>query len=217
MKVLISATLCAALTLAAGAEAAEPARYRIEVEVTWSARTHPHEFPAGAHFSGLVGATHDSRYVLFADGRTAGSGLELVAENGRGAILKAEFAEAARRKRVGTVFDSAGLGTVPGTMTATFEIDLDHPFLSFVTMIAPSPDWFTGASAVPLLVDGSWADRLELVLWAWDAGTDDGETYSAPDADTQPRQSVRLLATPHVLDGAGLKPVGSATLVRLEE
>ena len=64
--------------------------------------------------------------------------------------------------------------------------------------------------------DGKWLDRVELTLWAWDAGTGSGSTYTDPGPDTQPRESIRLLATPHFLDATGLKPVGTATLTRME-
>ena len=60
----------------------------------WSRTTAPYEFPDRPHMSALIGATHNARYVLFRDGDTASSGLELVAENGRPRTLQAEFDEA---------------------------------------------------------------------------------------------------------------------------
>jgi hypothetical protein len=36
------------------------AQYRVRFDATWSAATHPVQFPAAAHWSGLVGATHDA-------------------------------------------------------------------------------------------------------------------------------------------------------------
>lgn len=194
----------------------ETARYRLDLDITWTAESHPLEYPDGAHISGLVGAAHNSRFTLFADGRTASSGLELVAENGRAAVLLAELAEGMRRNRVAGVFESPGLRTLPGRITATFSADRNRRFVSFATMIAPSPDWFTGAASVDLRTEVGWIDRLEFPLWAWDAGTDSGETYTTADADTQPRESVRLLATPHFLSAAGLTPVGIARIERLE-
>lgn|SRR5512145_1321261 len=214
MRLLAAMAVVAGLSAEANAQSADAARYKLEIAVTWSAQTHPLEFPPGAHFSDLIGATHDARYVLFADGRTASGGLELLAENGRASILRAEFAEAMRRGRIGSIFDGEGLYALPGSMSATFDIDAGRRLVSFVTMVAPSPDWFTGLSSVDLMAGGTWADRLELTLWAWDAGTDSGETYNAPDDDTQPRESVRLLAVPAFFDDAGLKRVGTATFIR---
>jgi hypothetical protein len=215
MKRLLVTSLALIVTMPSGPRAEEAARYQVELKVTWSSETHPYEFPLGAHFSDLIGASHDSRYVIFADGQTASSGLELLAENGRASILQAELAEASRRDRVGAVFTGEGLRTVPGAITAEFDVDAEHSIVSLATMIAPSPDWFTGVSGVILAREGIWIERLELPLWAWDAGTDSGSTYAAPDMDTQPRQSVRLLATPHFLGAAGLICVGTVSFVRI--
>jgi Spondin_N len=215
MRLLALTALLLGLSSAGNAQAVDTARYTLEVAVAWSAETHPLEFPGGAHFSDLIGATHDARYTLFADGRTASTGLELLAENGRASILRAELDEGARRGRIGAVFRGEGVYSLPGSITTTFDVDARHRLVSFATMIAPSPDWFTGLSGVDLMTGGQWIERLELALWAWDAGTDSGQTYTDPDADTQPRESVRLLASPHFIDDRGLKRVGTATLLRL--
>ncbi len=216
LAVWLVSSLVLTLTSAGPAAAqVEVARFELAVEITWSAGTAPLDFPGSAHLSGLIGATHNARYVLFRDGHTASSGLELVAENGRAALLKAEFAEALRRGRLGEVIEGPALARVPGRIGTRFEATKDHPMLSFVTMLAPSPDWFTGAADIALLVDGNWIDQVEIVLWAWDSGTDSGATYSAPNHDTQPRQSVRLLSSRHFLSETGLVAVGKATVRRI--
>lgn len=201
--------------LPAPSAAQETASYRLVLDLTWSAQTHPHAFPAEAHFSDLIGVTHDARYVMFGDGLTATSGLELLAENGRTSILEAELAEARRRGRVGATFRAEGLARVPGVISTEIEVDIARRLVSFATMLAPSPDWLAGAAGVDLAPEGRWLDRVELALWAWDAGTDSGTGHDSADADTQPRQSVRLLASPHVLDDAGLRPLGRARIERL--
>jgi hypothetical protein len=69
---------------------------------------------------------------------------------------------------------------------------------------------------VPLRKDGAWIDQATYTLFAWDAGTDNGKTYAAADADAMPRQSVRLNASPHFVDASVLKPVGTVTITRLQ-
>ena len=97
---------------------------------------------------------------------------------------------------------------------AEFDASADYPLVSFVTMLAPSPDWFTGVASVPLYGKGAFVDRIEGVLWAWDAGTDSGVTYIAENDETQPAESIRLLATPHFLTDKGLLPVGKYVISR---
>ena len=216
MKRMNFALAGAAVLLLAQPAHADPVRYRLEIDVTWSAETHPHEFFPDAHLTRLIGATHNERYVLFGDGRTASSGLQSVSERGRTDILTVEMEDAKERERLGEVFTGEPLGPVPGRMTAELNATEEYSFVSFATMIAPSPDWFTGAASIPLFEDGTWKDRIELVIWPWDAGTDSGTTWLAENEETQPRQSIRLITTPHFLSGDGLKPMGTATLQRIE-
>ncbi|EDQ34971.2 Spondin N [Hoeflea phototrophica DFL-43] len=198
-------------------DADETATYQLELDITWSAETNPLEFPLGAHLSSVLAATHHGRYTMFRDGDTASSGLELVAENGRTSIMKAEMAEAQRRDRLDAIIEAGALKKVPGQVTMTITAKKSHPLLSFVTMIAPSPDWFTGAADVSLIQDDKWIEQQEITLWAWDSGTDSGESYTAQNLDTQPRQSIRLVTTPHFLGEAGLVPFGRAMLKRVRE
>ncbi len=178
---------------------------------------HPFEWPAqGGHLSDLTGDTHDSRYAMFADGRTATGGLKLVAEKGRLSILETEFAEARRRNRVGEVIYAEKLKNVPGPVVTEFDVHKDRPLLSCVSMLAPSPDWFTGAASVRLYDKGAWRQRMEGPLMAWDAGTDSGSTYLADNMETQPAESIRLIATPHFLTDDGLPPVGRYVLERIQ-
>ena len=164
----------------------------------------------------LFGVTHARRYVLFRDGNTASSGVILMAENGRDTVLQAEWAEAARKDRVRALFEAADLAVLPGAVSVKFETTADRPFVSFVSMIAPSPDWFTGLASVPLQDGEVWRDSITVPLWAWDAGSDSGETYDSENAEVQPRQSVRLLTAPQFFGDEGLRAVGQAVLTRVE-
>ena len=208
--------LCIVTANATVANAQSQAQYQLELTYTWSASTHPYEFPTGGHMSKLFGVTHGQKYILFKDGHTPSSGLKLVAENGRNTILSAELEEALRRKRIATIFEGPSAPTAPGRVQIEFEATSEHPYLSFVSMIAPSPDWFTGISAFPLLQNDDWINEAIVPLWAWDAGSDNGTTYLAKNSDTQPRQSVRILATEHFLGREGLRAVGQAVITRIK-
>jgi hypothetical protein len=204
----------AALALTASATAAETAKYRLDIDVTWSAETHPYDFFPNAHLTRLIGATHNSRYVLFGDGRTASSGLQSVAERGHTEIISAELEDAKERERLDGIFEAEGFG-VPAKISVTFAANEEHGFVSFATMIAPSPDWFTGVADVRLLENGAWVAEKTLDLEAWDAGTDSGATFTSSDADTMPREAVRLLDTEHFAIDGKIVPVGTVTFKRL--
>jgi len=198
-------------------QAQETVAYRLHIEAAWTAESHPLDFPEHPTFSRMIGATHDLDYAMFRDGDTASSGLELIAERGRPSIFRIELEEARDRNLIGTVFEGGEIEDIPGKTTLSFEAIAAFPHVSFVTMIAPSPDWITGVSGVLLYRDNAWIDRVEIPLWAWDVGTDSGDSYAAFNQDTQPQQSIRLVSTPHFLNDRGLLGVGRVVIERVKK
>lgn len=216
MKALVLGAALAASLLGSSAFGGETAQYTVQINATWTAQNHPLDYPGNAHLSGLVGATHDARFHIFEDGGTATGGLEALSERGAHSPLDREIRSAIDAGKAGALFESDPLFSFPGTLSATFTADTAHPNVSVVAMVAPSPDWFTGVSSVPLHTAKGWVDSVTLPLWVWDAGTDFGTTYQADDDDAQPRQSTRLASGPHFLDQNGLKPVGTITFQRVK-
>jgi hypothetical protein len=208
----VAAALTLALTLAQDAEAGQMSiNYTVTFEGSWSKATHPLEFPANAHFSGLIGATHNGNYSIFLDGGRATEGLERLAEAGRHSPLDQEIKNAIRAGTAGVLIESGPISPVPGNAEGRFAIDEEHPTVSIVAMIAPSPDWFAGAS-VNLMENGQWVAEKKVTVFAWDAGTDIGTTYKAPDADSKDR--VTANAAPHFQKEGEVVPVGTFTFVR---
>ena len=191
---------------------AEDARYQISVELNW---TGGEGHPDDRHWSRLIAFAHSGRYSLFADGDTASSGLALVATNGRVSVLEAELDEGRRRGRVGAHVVQPGLPEGTGRFEVELTLTDKHNRVSFATMLAPSPDWFTGASGVSLRNGDDWIAEVTIPLWVWDAGADSGPDFEGPNVDTQPRQSVRLLTHPAFLKPEGLIPIGQAVIQRL--
>lgn len=197
------------------APAVGPVLYRVTFEATWSAGTHAN-FPAGAHFSAIIGASHRADGLLFRPGQRASTGIKDMAERGNNTALRAEIATlqasgAAFRLMEGTYFYS------PGTVADTIRLDAAHPRLSLVTMIAPSPDWFAALEDENLRgADGQWVAQRRVAARAYDAGTDSGPSFTAPDQATLPAGVVAPLLLPPTtgpnLDGP---PVGTWYLERI--
>jgi hypothetical protein len=216
MKPLAFAAAIAAVALVSPANAADSVKYTVQVDASWTAKSHPLDYPADAHFSGIIGATHNAKYSIFQDGGVPSAGLEKLSEEGKHAPLDSEIKGAIESGSAGVLFESGPLFDFPGQITASFTADEAHPNVSVVMMVAPSPDWFTGVSNVALRKNGKWVEKVTLKLWAWDAGTDAGTSYHAADADSQPRQSTRVNAAAPFLGKDGLKPVGSITFIRAD-
>ena len=191
MRLLVA--LLAGLALAAPALAQSEARYRVTFESTWSQFTHPLDYPGNAHYSSLVGATHASSGALWAAGSLASEGIEEMAETGATFKLRDRIAALQVAGQVGTLIEGPPLSFSPSSVE--FEIDVSEPFplVSLVTMVAPSPDWFVGVSSLYLRDGiGGWQASREVELHVWDAGTDSGSSYTAPNQDTQPRELIRI-------------------------
>ena len=193
---------------------AGPAEYRVVVKSTWTARTHPFEYPSGAHFSGLIGASHNANYSIFALGSRPTPGLERLSEEGKHSPLDDEIRAAIKAGNALAMFETGGLKNFRDSLVTTVRVDPAHPMVSVVNMIAPSPDWFTGASSVNLAANGGWVQSRTLVLNAYDSGGDDGTTYKARDRDTNPKKPTSRAATRHFVVNGKVKPVATITFTR---
>lgn len=172
--------------------------YRFTFQSTWSAQTHPTSFPSNPHYSPLVGCTHDANLVLWQPGGIATPGIEQMAETGATSVLVNELNQHVQNGVAGQALSYGGagaLGNSPGTVSVTFTASPEHPQLSLVTMLAPSPDWFVGVHGVDLIQNGDWVESLVLPATVYDAGTDSGVSYNSGNADVTPHQPIAMVST----------------------
>ncbi len=193
---------------------AAPAEYTVIIKSTWTKTTHPFEYPSGAHFSGMIGASHNAKYSIFAVGRRPTPGLEHLSEEGKHSPLDTEIRTAIDQGNALMLFESGGLKNWKDSMVATVRVDPAHSLVDVVNMVAPSPDWFTGATNVNLEENGAWVARKTLTLPAYDSGGDDGKTYKAPDRDTNPKKPTTRAANRHFVIHGRVKPVAILIFVR---
>jgi hypothetical protein len=191
-----------------------PAEYTVIIKSTWTKTTHPFEYPSDAHFSGMIGASHNAKYSIFAVGSRPTPGLERLSEEGKHSPLDNEIKAAITQGNALMEFESGGLKNWKDSMTATVRVDPAHPLVSVVNMVAPSPDWFTGAASVNLIENGAWVTHRTLTLPAYDSGGDDGKTYKAADKNTNPKKPTTRAATRHFVINGQVKPVATVTFVR---
>ncbi|MFN2572581.1 MAG: spondin domain-containing protein [Gemmatimonadales bacterium] len=199
---------------AAPAAPTAPAEYTVIIKSTWTKTTHPFEYPSDGHFSGMIGASHNAKYSIFAVGRRPTPGLERLSEEGKHSPLDTEIRSAMDQGNALMEFESGGLKNWKDSMVSTVRVDAAHPFVSVVNMVAPSPDWFTGASSVNLLENGAWVARRTLSLPAYDSGGDDGKTYKARDADTNPKKPTTRAANRHFVINGRVRNVATVTFVK---
>ncbi|MYB31263.1 MAG: hypothetical protein F4Y20_01665, partial [Acidobacteria bacterium] len=118
-----------------------------------------------------------------------------MAETGSVSSLCREIdAEADRGGSTPCVRGSESSFPSPGTARLSFKATAEHPLMTLVSMIAPSPDWFVGVDGMPLMhAGGCWMERIGVELIGLDAGTDSGATFTAPNADVTPHEPIGLI------------------------
>ena len=205
----------AAPTAPSPVTAAATARYRVTFEATWSAATHPTEIPRVPHFSGLIGGTHRESQRLWDGGALATEGIRAMAEMGRKTPLDQEVLSAIAAGGAQHLLSGGSIDVSPGTVVLDFGISREYPLVTLVSMVAPSPDWFVGVSALRLLDGGDWVQERVVPLTPWDAGTDSGVTFESRDRPTVPRQPITRISTGPLVVGAAVPPMGTFTFRRL--
>ncbi len=192
------------------------ARYKLTFDASWSAQTHPNEFPSSAHFSGLIGMTHNENVMLFAKGENASDGMKNMAETGGKNPLETEIQNFISVGTGNILISGGGINSSPGEVSLEFDIIISHPLVSVVSMLAPSPDWFIAVSNINLIENNAWVTSKTITVDIYDAGTDDGMTFQSPDEPTDPKVPIFTITTPPLAVNNVVAPLGSITFTKIE-
>lgn len=159
LKSLLAVGAALAATLASGPAQSSPKsetmkKYRVSIT-----NMTDHQI-----FSPAVAVTHSMDLEVFKVGEPASAGVQMVAEDGPTDTLAAELRASGKAKDV-VVADAI----MPGE-TKSFEItaDADHPYLSFVSMLATTNDGFHGLHGKNIYR----YRNLRTYTHAYDAGTE---------------------------------------------
>lgn len=199
------------------------ATYDVTFQAMWSKSTFPlnypdsPDFPNFAHFSELVGGSHSRDVSLWKDGGKATAGVQEVAELGGAKTIHKEM-QALRNdgKVLDTGISKTYLNSGRGSMKFEVNVDHKHPLISAITMVAPSPDWMTGDSGKggEDMCDnnGKWIGAKMVEAYAWDVGTDSGNTFTAADEPTDPHEAIHRIECgdydAFCWGGKNIKPIG---------
>ncbi len=187
--------LLAAIILTAQPESAvaqTTATYTATFTGIWNTQSTPGGVVGGAHFTTLACAVHNSDVTFWESGSMATPGVELVAEIGGTSRFQSEVSAAGANAKRG--FDvSLGFSTV-GSKNFEVEFAKSHPLFTLLSMLGPSPDWFVGVSGLSLLDgQGNWRSSHSVDLFAYDAGTEDGENFQLDNSATNPQGTITSL------------------------
>jgi len=194
---------------------APTAQYQLTFTSRWSALTHPVNFPSFPHWSGLVGATHGGDVSFWAPGELASLGIRRVAETGGKTTLIDEVTAAQTAGQVEHVLSGPGVFLSPGGVQFTFDVSQADSLVTLVSMLAPSPDWFSGVHGLPLFDQTQGWLEPDVSLFLYDAGTDGGPSYSSSNDPLASPQVIQLLDDVHTRVGGEIRPVARFIFRRL--
>ena len=158
------------------------ATYKITFEPIFSTQFHPTDYPDDAQFIQPFIIVHSENTEIFSEGSFASDELEQYVEDGiKTGLIQANAGSELAPTAVLSVLDNVGpTETKEYTVTVTPEM----PYVTFVTKISPSPDWFLGVNSFYVVNDDdTLVEEMTYGLYAMDAGTDGGTTYLSDDIE----------------------------------
>lgn len=175
--------------------------YNVTFKTMWGNPQIPIGYPKDPHTGTMFVAVHDQQYVPFQVGNTASIGIQQSAEYGMSDELVKEV------KSMGShvwKYNVMPVLMAPGQKTFQIETNDTYHYFSFVTMIAPSSNWFTGASfdinKIPLNVD--------IPLYALNAGTDSGKEFiTTPKHPLSPHQPISKIGNSVLFPNSSAVPI----------
>ena len=185
----------------------ETATYQVSFVFNWNSTDFPNEYPSSAHFSQLLGWVHEKDHPFFKEGELASNGIEQMAETGSTTNLVNELETLVNQDKGLKTYTGHGLNGGVGTISIDIEVNRDFPAVSLASMLAPSPDWFVACASVNLLdKENEFVLEKTLVGHLYDAGTEEGNTFSYDNEETQPQNPITRITEPPMGDGTMVKP-----------
>lgn len=163
--------------------------YQVTLKGSWSKQLHPNFYPPTAHMSPMVVWSHRIKNIFFEIDGFASEGLENVAETGATRIIERELTELGKNNSI-LDFTKGRLIDAPGTDSVQIAVSKSAPYVSVISMIAPSPDWFVAAHNVLLFENGKWIPTKTVQTTLYDSGTDSGKEFRSRNSDTRPQEPI---------------------------
>lgn len=167
--------------------------YEVEFEPTWNATTHPGAFPAGAGFAPFIATTYLNSVEVFSEGLPPSEALTEYVLNGSTSIFESEFIFLINTSRALDFVIGDGV-SYPATSSVLLGTARGYHFVTLISRITPSPDWFIAAQTSLIdPVDGEWYNRVTIEAIAYDAGLDTATTFLPPYLPLDTASSIELL------------------------
>ena len=189
--------------------------YRVTFNSNFTAQTHPNNYPPNAMFSQMFVAAHPENEPIFETGTMASAGFKIFTETGATEAFRSEVEDFEEGEPQPIVNTSIGAANGPVDSNAvTISVTPATTFITFLARISPSPDWFVSIEPINVLGQSSLIDRIEVEVFAYDAGTDSGANYTSEDMTSDPQENITFfIGEPFTEDSPLAESVPLGTLV----
>lgn len=192
------------------------ASYKITITGKW--KSPEFTVPGSVHFTEFAGMVHNANSEIWQAGKIANKGLEDVAEVGNSVIMMA-MTDSMIVAKSAFSFVIINPPAPTGTVTSTINCNSNFSIISLASMIAPSPDWFTGVSNLNLYPGNKWITDTLLNVYVYDAGTEDGDVFGYNNPPTFPQQLIQILTPAKAMvlanGNAALGPIATIRFTKL--
>lgn len=156
----------------------------------WNKTTHPHDFPQRAHFSSVIGGSHKAENPLWVLGSKASSAVKKFSEWGDPRSLIHRI-----KRDYHGIIKMGAVMEFNKPVTDRFRADNARHYLSIMSRITPSPDWFVGIDRLDLCNTTSctWKTNFTVELTPIDAGTDSGLKFLSTNKKTHPAELIHRI------------------------
>lgn len=167
--------------------------YEVEFIPTWSETTHPGAYPTGAGFSEFVAMAHLFDVEVFTIGLPASNALIELATEGATNVFESDFRFLINTSRA-LDFVVGSATSTPNSKTLQLGTARGYHYVTLLTKISPSPDWFLAAKTSLIdPVDGEWYNKITIEAIALDAGVDTAQTFLPPYSPLDTLQDISFL------------------------
>jgi len=178
-------------------------RYYCTFRGKWSKERHPNDFPKSPSWGPPILLSHSKNWRMWTGTETVTAGVEYIAEEGFPTIMYNEFQNAGF-ETLQMIVGERMFNTTESQELPPINVTYTHPWLSAMTKITPSPDWFAGFSDLRTISydTETYYNQFVVKSYVWDAGTDEGESYHSFDRDLDPQiPCMRFCVPPYIGNG----------------
>lgn len=139
---------------------ASEAKYLVKFVGTWTSACHQDYYVSNAHWSPLTGVSHDHNYEVWnACMKNVSRGVALVSQTGGVTVIEEEYQ--ARGDSVKDVITGVRIDG-DGMSMDEFSVDCSHPYVTVLTMLAPSADRMVGVAGLKLCDGDKWKSSVKV-------------------------------------------------------